>query len=151
MRKIPAALAVLLFSLAAAAETLPTAVDRSIKPFALTGAGLAGGILTATFNREVVTFSVFESFVTNGVCMPLIVDPKAGWGKSNIERVEVRNSAGAQGFALGDLRKACGDIGDIAGGAVNVKKYLAPIALVCVSGQACRVRRAGEKTSGDEG
>jgi hypothetical protein len=150
MRKIPFALVAVLFSLPAAADTVPAAVDRSIQPFALKGAVLAGGVLTATFARPVVTFSVFESFVTNGVCMPLIVDPKAGWGKSNIERVEVRNSAGAQGFALGGLRKACVDIGDIAGGSVNVKKYLAPIALVCTAGQACRARRGGEKTSGDE-
>lgn len=98
----------------------------------------------------VIKFSAFESFITNGVCLPLLLDAKAGWGAAKITRVEVRNRGGLQGYSVDNARKVCGDIGAIAGGAVNVEKYLLPIALVCVSGNECRPRRPGEVTSGDE-
>lgn len=144
------ALAFFLVALTAAAGPLPGALEKSLKPYDLKDSGLAGGVLTATFDRPVVTFGMFESFVTNGVCAPALMNPKSGWGGAKIERIEVRNDASGQGFALRNAYLACQDIGNMAGGAAAVKRYLAPIAMVCTPGQPCRVRRAGERTSGDE-
>lgn len=149
-RRITLAAAFLAVSFSSLADPLPEPLARSLAPLDATEARLDAGTLSARLNKPVVTFTAFESFVTNNVCSPLFLDAKAGWGRSKIARVELRNQVGAQGYAVNNARQVCRDIGDIAGGAANVKKYLQPIALVCVAGNECRPRRAGERTSGDE-
>ena len=150
--KRTASIAALLLGLSfsAIAEPIPAPLARSIAAGGQVQATMQNGVLRAVLARPGVSFDAFESFITGKVCAPYLLDARAGWGGARISRVELRDESQVQGYAVQDPRQVCDAIGSIEGGAVNVKKYLAPIAWVCVAGNECRPRRQGERYSGDE-
>lgn len=151
MSSIRAGALALFFSLPiiSVAETLPAPLEKSLRGFDLNMMELDKGVLRLAYRRPAVKFEQFAGLVENGACMPLLMDPKGGWGRAQIQRIEVKSSAGTQGYAINGARQVCADIGGIAGGAAKVREYLVKVAEVCVAGE-CRPRRPGEKTSGDE-
>lgn len=132
------------------ADPIPMSLVREIKVFQIEESSLAEGVLRVRYKKPVVTQDIFRTFV-NASCTPLWLDQKKdGWEKARIDRVEVVNQVGAQGFAFIGGRTACAELGKVSGGSIAAHEYMATRTWVCVAGSPCRPRRTGERTSGDE-
>lgn len=128
--------AALMLSLQSWAGSLPTPLEKSMRPLDIRSASLSGRVLTIVSNRIDINLEQFEFALTNGVCAPLLMDGRRGWGGQDIERVEFRSSAGSETYKIGNARQACKDIGGIAGGSEPVRRYLKQKAQVC-QGDRC--------------
>lgn len=133
----------------ALADEIPKELVKTIKVYQISESTLADGVLRIRYNRPVINRELFRTFI-QASCTPLwLGGKKDGWDKARIERVEVVNQIGAQGFAFVGGRKTCDGLGKISGGAVNEDAFIAQNSWVCVAGNPCRPRRDGEVTSGD--
>lgn len=146
MRALVISVTVLFWSFSACADDIPPKLVDVIKMFGAEGS-LSNGVLRVRYKKQVVTQEIFRTFVMSS-CYPLWpVGKKDGWSKARIERIEVVNQIGAQGFAIVGGRKVCADLGAISGDPSIA--YIVDHAWVCVAGNPCRPRRPGESTSGD--
>jgi len=134
----------------AQATPLPPDLQKSLKPYTIKDASLQAGVLRIVMDRPIATWAMYYNMVTWGACAPLWEGKAKAWGGGNIERVEVRNAVGAQGFAFFGGRKECAELGGLKGGESAAKKYIEARTLVCVAGNECRPRRPGELTAGDQ-
>lgn len=133
----------------ALADEIPKELVKTIKVYQISESTLADGVLRVRYNKPVINRELFRGFI-QASCTPLwLGGKKDGWDKARIERVEVINQIGAQGFAFVGGRKACDGLGKISGGAVNEDAFIAKNSWVCVAGNPCRPRRDGEVTGGD--
>jgi hypothetical protein len=132
------------------AGEIPPALQKSLKPYSIGSAVLDRGALKITMSRPVVTRTMYASVVAMGACSPLWSDARKGWGGAKIDRIEVKNAAGAQGYAFRGGRKECVELGGVSGGDTEVRKYVDAHTWICVAGAECRPRRPGEVTAGDE-
>lgn len=133
----------------ALADEIPKELVQTIKVYQISESTLADGILRVRYNKPVINREIFRTFI-QASCTPVwLGGKKDGWDKARIERVEVVNQIGAQGFAFVGGRKACDGLGKISGGAVNEDAFIAKSSWVCVAGNPCRPRRDGEVTGGD--
>lgn len=140
----------LMLPLLALADPIPPKLGSHIRIFQVDETTLVDGVLRVRSSRSVVTQEIYRTLV-KATCMPLWLDDKKdGWAKARIERVEVVNQIGAQGYAFVGGRKACAALGQVSGGPDNENKFIAANTWVCVAGNPCRPRREGERTSGDE-
>ncbi|MFM0181748.1 hypothetical protein PQR52_24995 [Paraburkholderia aspalathi] len=131
------------------AAELPASLQKSLAPYSISEVLIEGGVLKVTMKRSTVTRTMFYSIVSRGACSPLWDNGKA-WGAAKINRIEVRNAIGAQGFAFQGGRKECHELGNISEGDSASKQYVDARTWVCVAGMDCRPRRAGEVIAGDE-
>ncbi|HDR9024789.1 TPA: hypothetical protein QDB09_005396 [Burkholderia vietnamiensis] len=145
----PAIVAALCCAFNAHAGELPAGLQKSLKPFAIASARIEGGALRINVNRPTVTRDIYSSIVSMGACSPLWSDARKGWGGASITSVEVRNAIGAQGFAFRGGRNECAELGNSEGSAAE-RAYIDAHTWVCVAGNACRPRRPGEVTAGDD-
>jgi hypothetical protein len=146
----PTIIAALWVAFNAQAGELPPALQKSLKPYSISSAAIERGALRIAMNRPTVTRAMYSSVVLMGACSPLWNDARKAWGSASISRVEVRNAAGAQGFAFQGGRKECVELGQVSGGDAEVRKYVDARTWVCVAGAECRPRRPGEVIAGDE-
>jgi hypothetical protein len=146
----PTIIAALCCAFNAHAGELPPALQKSLKPYSISSAEIEHGALRITMNRPTVTRAMYSSVVLMGACSPLWSDARKAWGSVTISSIEVRNAAGAQGFAFQGGRKECDELGQVSGGDAEVRKYVDARTWVCVAGAECRPRRPGEVIAGDE-
>lgn len=78
---------------------------------------------------------MYHSVAINGICTALFGEPN-GWGNARIDRIEVLNDIGAQGFALLDAKATCGRVGKLAD--VESKQAVAAQTVSCISGSCKR-------------
>ena len=129
------------------ADDMPSELAKQIKVFKTEDSSLSNGVLRIRVTTLVVNQATFRA-IARASCWPLWMGGKKdGWAKARIDRVEVINLIGAQGFAFVGGRKSCAEWGNVTG--ENENAYIASRTWVCVAG-ACRPRRDGEITSGDE-
>lgn len=144
-----AALAIV--STLAIADPIPSALVKTVQTFDIEESGLSDGVLRVRYRRAVVTRDMFRSFV-GAACRPLAMSvsgDSSGWRKARIDRIEVVNQIGAQGFAFVGGRPSCSALDPMGGVGTNDATF-AKYTWVCVAGAPCRPRRDGERTSGDE-
>lgn len=140
----------ILFSSPAMADQIPKELVSTIKVYQISESILADGVLRVRYSRPVINQDVFRTFI-RAACTPLwLGGKKDGWDKARIERIEVVNQLGAQGFAFVGGRNACDSLGKIPGGAVNEDPFIAQNTWICVAGNPCRPRLASETTSSDK-
>lgn len=131
-------------------DTIPPRLAKQIKVYQTEDSDLHDGVLRIRFSSPIITQNIYRPFV-NVLCMPLmLVDSKKNdpWDGAKINRIELINQIGAQGFALNDVRKSCLATSHLTYD--EAKTYIANRTWVCVAGNPCRPRRDGEITSGDE-
>lgn len=85
--------------------------------------------------RPIVSDSMYHSVAINGICTALFGEPN-GWGNARIDRIEVLNDIGAQGFALLNAKTTCDSVGKLAD--VESKKLVAVQTVNCISGSCKR-------------
>ena len=133
------------------ADQIPSAVQKSLAPFQPVESSLIDGVLRLRLKAPVVRTEVFRN-TTLAVYRPLTMSvsgDKSGWGKATIDRIEVINQIGAQGFAFVGGKKSCGQLEQFSSAESNAGTF-AKNTWVCVAGNPCRARQDGEVTSGDE-
>lgn len=121
---------------AAYADTVPPAILKAIKPLNTKSVELSSGVLRVVMGNPMVSIDMYRSVSITGVCFSLIGDRKS-WGNSRIDRIEVLNDIGKQGYALEEARKTCGALGALT--ADQEKKYVADHTIECIAGD-CRRR-----------
>ena len=132
----------------AMAESIPPELVKHLKPFKIEEVNLKGNVLRIRVSSSVVNQDTFRA-IASASCAPLWMNGKKdGWDKAQIDRVEVINQIGAQGFAFIGGRKSCADLANVTGD--NEHTFIASRTWVCVAGNPCRPRRDGEKISGDD-
>lgn len=130
-------------------DSIPPKLVELIKVYQTEGYGLSEGVLKVKLKKPIISNDTYRGFIT-GACTPLLLSKKGdGWGNARINRIEIVNEAGGQGFAFPDARKSCVEYGDINGYEENA--FFTKKTWVCVAGNPCRPRREGEKISGDGG
>lgn len=67
---------------------------------------LEGGVLRVAMAKPVVTAELFDTQI-KGLCQAPLVGQRYDWGTARIERIEILNDAGQQGFALLGGRAGC--------------------------------------------
>lgn len=120
----------------ALAVEVPSELQRNLKAYATKSIELKGDVLRVTMDKPVVTHEMYRMIVVGGVCGSLWTG-KGGWGTTKIERAEVLNNLGAQGFAMTDLKSACDAIGTAKGD--EYKPLVQRNTVTCVVGE-CRAR-----------
>jgi hypothetical protein len=123
-------------SLNAMANEVPSELRRNLKPYATKSIDLKNEVLRVTMDRPMVTPEIYRTIVVGAVCGSLWTG-KGGWGAAKIERAEVLNNIGAQGFAMTDLKRTCDAIGTAKGD--EYKPLLERNTVTCVVGE-CRKR-----------
>lgn len=119
----------------ARADSVPPTILKHIKPFQIDSVGLASGTLRVVMKRPMVSDFMYHSVAINGICTALFGEPN-GWGNARIDRIEVLNDIGAQGFALLDAKTTCGRVGKLAD--VESKQAVAAQTVSCISGSCKR-------------
>lgn len=66
---------------------------------------LESGVLRVAFAKPLVSAELFD-YQIKGLCRPL-VGQRYDWGTVRIERIEILNEIGQQGYALPGGREAC--------------------------------------------
>ncbi|MDR6387587.1 hypothetical protein [Paraburkholderia phenoliruptrix] len=127
------------------AAELPPALQKSLASRQVDGVKLEKGSLYMTIRKPVVRREAFDNVLTFGACWTANT-----WGRSDIRRIEIRNDIGAQGFSFQGGRNECEALKNIALDAEKRTSYISERLWVCVAGNACRPRRPGEVTAGDE-
>lgn len=141
----------LLASAPALADQMPSALIKTIKIFTIEESHLSDGVLRVRYRIPVVRMEIFRTFV-EAACRPLAMSvsgDRSGWGNARIDRIEVINQIGAQGFAFVGGRKSCAELVHFAGAGANDAAF-SKHTWLCVAGNPCRPRREGERTSGDD-
>lgn len=139
--------ALLMCSQFSISDEIPPELVKHLKPFRIDESSLGNGVLRVRINASVINQDTLKA-LARASCYPLwFAGKKDGWAKARIDRVEVINQIGAQGFAFVGGRKSCSEWGNLNGG--NENAYIASHTWVCVAGNPCRPRRDGEITSGD--
>lgn len=67
---------------------------------------LEGGVLRVAFKKPLVTPELFAHQIKQ-LCQAPLVGPRYDWGTARIERIEILNDIGQQGWALPGGRAAC--------------------------------------------
>lgn len=133
------------------ADEIPPRLQKFLNIFQIEESHLSDGVLRVRFSKPILTYAIYSGFVdpSGGICGRLYPDSKKdGWEKANIKRIELVNSISAQGFAFVGGRKSCMEMFPM--NYDQVKVFIDHNTWVCVAGNPCRPRRAGEKTSGDD-
>ena len=67
---------------------------------------LEGGVLRVAFKKPLVTPELF-AYQIKGLCQAPLVGQRYEWGNARIDRIEIVNDIGQQGWALPGGRAAC--------------------------------------------
>jgi hypothetical protein len=118
------------------AEDVPRELLRNLKPYATQRIDLKGDVLRVTVAKPIVTNDMYRLIVVGAVCGSLWTG-KGGWGSAKIERAEVVNDLGAQGFAMINLKRTCDAIATAKGD--EYKPLVDTNTIPCVVGE-CRKR-----------
>lgn len=136
MKQLTFGATVLCLSLTSFADEVPQAYMKMLKPFQLTSVQLSDGALKVTMGFPKVNPQMFEAISVGAFCPPLY-DDNAVYGLARIDRLEVLNEIGKQGFALENPIQICVEYGqlDVKGG----KELIAERTLPCAAGYCRRV------------
>lgn len=129
-------LAAALFVGGALATDVPPEMLRILKVYQTKSIDLKGDALRVTMARPMVTHDMYQTIVVGAVCGSLWTG-KGGWGKTKIDRAEVVNDLGAQGFAMINLKPTCDLIATAKGD--EYKPIVQRNTVPCIVGE-CRAR-----------
>ncbi len=118
------------------ATDLPPELARNLKPYDTKSIELKSDVLRIVMARPIVTSDMYRLIVVGAVCGTLWTG-KGGWGKAKIDRAEVVNDLGAQGFAMINLKPTCDLIATAKGD--EYKPLVERNTVPCVVGE-CRAR-----------
>lgn len=102
-----------LLSLKAFADPVPPRLMRHIQGHHAMRAHLQKGVFRITTVYDEVSYDTYEKAILNGVCASLKDDPKKGWGKAWLDRVEYLNRSETQGYTLVEAKKTCLELQNI--------------------------------------
>ena len=104
------AIAATMTSLAAAgpirADSLPDGIKAWFATMQTRALVLESGVLRVAFAKPLVSAELFD-YQIKGLCQAPLVGQRYDWGTARIERIEILNEIGQQGYALPGGREAC--------------------------------------------
>ena len=90
----------------AIADPLPAGITAWFSTMQTQALVLEGGVLRVAFKKPLVTPDLF-AYQIKGLCQAPLVGQRYEWGNARIDRIEIVNDIGAQGWALPGGRAAC--------------------------------------------
>lgn len=90
----------------AIADTLPEGIKAWFASMQTKAMTLEDGVLRVAMKKPMVSAELFDNQI-KGLCQAPLVGQRYDWGSARIERIEILNDAGQQGFALLGGRAAC--------------------------------------------
>lgn len=115
---------------------VPPELLRNLSAYQTKNVDLKGDVLRVTMARPIVTHDMYRMIVVGAVCGSLWTG-RGGWGSAKIERAEVVNDLGAQGFSMINLKRTCDSIATAKGD--EYKLLVERNTVPCVVGE-CRSR-----------
>lgn len=91
---------------AARADAIPEGIKAWFAPIQTRAMVLEDGVLRVAMKKPVVSTELFD-FQVKSLCQAPLVGQRYEWGNARIERIEILNDSGQQGYALMGGRKAC--------------------------------------------
>lgn len=101
-----------------AADGIPEGIKAWMKPSKVRVMQLADGVLSIAFDVPLVSEDLFRIQI-KGLCQAPHVSDRYGWGKARIERIDVLNDIGAQGWSLLGGRASCERLNSLGGTAAD--------------------------------
>ena len=102
----------------AAADAIPEGIKAWMKPNKVRVMQLADGVLSIAFDVPLVSEELFRTQI-KGLCQAPLVSNRYGWGNARIQRIELLNDIGAQGWALPGGRASCERLNSLGGTAAD--------------------------------
>ena len=93
-------------SVPALGDTLPPGISAWFSTMQTQALVLEGGVLRVAFKKPLVTPELFAHQIKS-LCQAPLVGQRYEWGNARIERIEILNDIGQQGWALPGGRAAC--------------------------------------------
>ena len=90
----------------AAADAIPEGIKAWMKPNKVRVMQLADGVLSIAFDVPLVSEDLFRTQI-KGLCQAPLMGQRYEWGNARIERIEIVNSIGQQGYTLIGGKTAC--------------------------------------------
>lgn len=90
----------------ARADAIPEGIKAWFAPMQTKAMVLEDGVLRVAFRKPVVSVELFD-FQVKMLCQAPLVGQRYEWGSARIERIEILNEIGQQGYALMGGRAAC--------------------------------------------
>lgn len=87
-------------------ETVPPGIVAWLKPVQTQSITLSDRVLRVTMKKLLVSEDLYR-FQVEGLCSSNNVAARYRWDRSKIDRIEIVNDIGAQGFALIGVGKSC--------------------------------------------
>lgn len=108
---------------------VPPLLDKSIRAGGVTAAKFEGGVLRAQLNKGEVSDLVYGTFIFYNICAKQWYEPQqfAGLG---LDRVELLNAAGTQGFAFDARGDVCAEMGQLG---KNFRSFIAQHTVACTA------------------
>ena len=90
----------------ATADPLPGGITAWFASAQTQALALEGGVLRVAFKKPLITPDLFAHQIKS-LCQAPLVGQRYDWGNARIERIEIVNDIGQQGWALPGGRAAC--------------------------------------------
>lgn len=99
-------MAAAVWSASARADSLPEGIKAWFASMQTKAMTLEDGVLRVAMKKPLVTAELFD-YQIKGLCQAPLVGRRYEWGNVRIERIEILNEIGQQGFALMGGRAGC--------------------------------------------
>lgn len=97
---------IFVFSGAVQADSVPDGIRKFLETTQARVVMLHEGVLWVSYGTPLVTDDLYHAQI-KGLCEAPLVNKKYSWGRARVERVEIVNDVGGQGFALMGGRASC--------------------------------------------
>ena len=94
------------FSGAVQADSVPDGIRNFLATTQARVVMLHEGVLWVSYGKPLVTDDMYRIQI-KGLCEAPLVNKRYSWGRARVERVEIVNDVGGQGFALMGGRASC--------------------------------------------
>lgn len=117
-------------------KNVPPLLHKSLKSGGVTTAQFEGGVLRAQVNKPELSEAVYDTFIFHNICARQWHEPQqfAGLG---LNRVELLNATGTQGFAFDARGEVCAEMGKLG---KNFRSFIAQYTVACTAG-SCPAQR----------
>jgi len=117
-------------------KNVPPLLDKSIKAGGVTSAQFEGGVLRAQLSKSQVSELVYDTFIFHNICAKEWYEPQQ-FASLGLNRVELLNAAGNQGFAFDARGNVCTEMGKLG---KNFRNFIAQYTVACTAG-GCPAQR----------
>jgi len=117
-------------------KNVPPLLHKSIKNGGVTTAQFDAGVLRAQLGKSEVTELVYDTFIFHNICAKEWYEPQQ-FASLGLNRVELLNAAGNQGFAFDARGNVCTEMGKLG---KNFRNFIAQYTVACTAG-GCPAQR----------